>query len=185
MQEMFNLHEDVQEIMFTKQEINSIIYTMADKINTDFAGKEIIAVVILKGSLMFASDLIRALSVNVKLDFIQVSSYGASTVSSGNVILKKDLDEDISGKNVLLIEDIIDSGNTLSHLREHLINRGAKSVKIASLLSKPSRREIDVQVEYIGAEIPDKFVVGYGLDYNEKYRQLDYIGILKPSVYEK
>ena len=153
------------------------------QINEDFKGEEVIAVVILKGSVMFAADLIRCLTVNVKLDFLQASSYGSDTVSSGEIKIKKDIDSDIRGKNVLLIEDIVDSGRTLSLLKDEMKKRGAKNVKIASLLSKPERRVIDVDVEYIGTDIPDEFVVGYGLDMDEKYRQLDYIGILKPEVY--
>ena len=132
---------------------------------------------------MFAADLVRCLRVNVILDFMQASSYGSSVESSGVINIKKDLETDVKGKNVLIIEDIVDSGRTLSLLREEIEKRGAKKVAIASLLSKPSRRVVDVKVEYIGTEIPDEFVVGYGLDMDEKYRQLDYIGILKPEVY--
>ena len=133
--------------------------------------------------MMFAADLVRCLTVNVKLDFMQASSYGSGVESSGVINIRKDLETDVKGKNVLIIEDIVDSGRTLSLLREEIEKRGAKKVAIASLLSKPSRRVVDVEVEYIGAEIPDEFVVGYGLDMDEKYRQLDYIGILKPEVY--
>lgn len=177
------MHNDIKGILFTKQEIDLMVHNIAMQINEDFKDEEVIAVVILKGSVMFAADLIRCLTVNVKLDFIQASSYGSGTVSSGKIIIKKDLDSDVKGKNVLLIEDIVDSGRTLSLLKEEMKKRGAKNVKIASLLSKPERRVIDVEVEYIGTDIPDEFVVGYGLDMDEKYRQLDYIGILKPEVY--
>ena len=160
-----------------------MVHRIASSINDDFYGEEVTAVVILKGSMMFAADLVRCLTVNVKLDFMQASSYGSSVESSGVISIKKDLETDVKGKNVLIIEDIVDSGRTLSLLREEIEKRGAKKVAIASLLSKPSRRVVDVRVEYIGAEIPDEFVVGYGLDMDEKYRQLDYIGILKPEVY--
>ncbi|MGN0164204.1 MAG: hypoxanthine phosphoribosyltransferase [Candidatus Ornithomonoglobus sp.] len=178
-----SMHKDIEAIMFTKQEISQITNEIAAKVNKDFEGEEIIAVVILKGSIMFAADLIRCLTMNVKLDFMQASSYGSGTSSSGVINIKKDLDSDIEGKNVLIIEDIIDSGRTLSLLKTELQSRGAKTVKIAALLSKPERRVVEVEAEYIGAEIPDEFVVGYGLDFDEKYRQMDYIGILKPEAY--
>lgn len=177
------MHNDIKEILFTKQEIDMMVHKIASQINEDFAGEELIAVIILKGSLIFAADLIRCLTVNVKLDFMQASSYGNATVSSGVINIKKDIDTDIKGKNVLIIEDIIDSGTTLNLLKKEIQDRGAKTVKIASLLSKPDRRIVDVEVEYIGTDIPDEFVVGYGLDMDEKYRQMDYIGILKPEVY--
>ena len=177
------MHNDIKEILFTKQEIDLMVHKIASQINEDFAGEEVIAVIILKGSMIFASDLIRCLTVNVKLDFMQASSYGSGSVSSGVINIKKDIDTDITGKNVIIIEDIIDSGNTLALLKKEMESRGAKTVKIASLLSKPDRRVVDVLVEYIGSEIPDEFVVGYGLDMDEKYRQMDYIGILKPEVY--
>ena len=177
------MHNDIKEILLTKQEIDMMVHRIASSINDDFYGEEVTAVVILKGSIMFAADLVRCLTVNVKLDFMQASSYGSGVESSGVISIKKDLETDVKGKNVLIIEDIIDSGRTLSLLREEIEKRGAKKVAIASLLSKPSRRVVDVEVEYIGAEIPDEFVVGYGLDMDEKYRQLDYIGILKPEVY--
>ena len=177
------MHNDIKAILLTKQEIDMMVHRIASSINDDFYGEEVTAVVILKGSIMFAADLVRCLTVNVKLDFMQASSYGSGVESSGVISIKKDLETDVKGKNVLIIEDIVDSGRTLSLLREEIEKRGAKKVAIASLLSKPSRRVVDVEVEYIGAEIPDEFVVGYGLDMDEKYRQLDYIGILKPEVY--
>ena len=177
------LHNDIKEIMFTKQELDRMVYRMANEINDDFNCEELVAVVILKGSIMFAADLIRCLTMNVKIDFLQASSYGSGTESTGHLEIKKDIDIDIKDKNVLIIEDIVDSGRTLALLKKNLPARGAKDVRIASLLSKPSRRVVDVEVEYIGSEIPDEFVVGYGLDMDEKYRQMDYIGILKPEVY--
>lgn len=177
------MHNDIKEILLTKQEIDMMVHKIASSVNDDFRGEEVTAVVILKGSMMFAADLVRCLTVNVKLDFMQASSYGSGVESSGVINIKKDLETDVKGKNVLIIEDIVDSGRTLSLLREEIEKRGAKKVAIASLLSKPSRRVVDVKVEYIGTEIPDEFVVGYGLDMDEKYRQLDYIGILKPEVY--
>ena len=177
------MHNDIKEILFTKQEIDMMVHKIASQINEDFKGEELIAVIILKGSMIFAADLIRCLTVNVKLDFMQASSYGSGTTSSGVINIKKDIDTDIKGKNVLLIEDIINSGNTLNLLKQEMQSRGAKTVKIASLLSKPDRRVVDIEVEYIGTDILDEFVVGYGLDMDEKYRQMDYIGILKPEIY--
>lgn len=177
------MHEDIKEIMFTKQELDLMVHSIAARINDDFGGEELIAVIILKGSMMFAADLIRCLTMNVKMDFMQASSYGSGTVSSGKINIKKDIDTDIKGKNVLIIEDIVDSGRTLSLIKQEMKDRGAKSVAIASLLSKPSRRTHEVEVEYIGTDIPDEFVVGYGLDMDEKYRQMDYIGVLKPEIY--
>lgn len=177
------MHKDIESIMFTKQELDMMVHNIAFQINEEFEDEEIIAICVLKGSIMFAADLIRCLTMNVKIDFMQASSYGAGTESSGVIEIKKDLDTDVRGKNVLIIEDIVDSGRTLALLKDEMKNRGAKRVKIAALLSKPSRRVVDVAVEYIGSEIPDEFVVGYGLDMDEKYRQMDYIGILKPEVY--
>lgn len=177
------IHNDIKSILISEEEIQELVNELGERINKDYEGKEIIFAVILKGSLVFAADLMRRLTMPVKLDFIQASSYGESSVSSGIINIKKDLDNVISGKHVLIIEDIIDSGNTLAKLKQVLLERDPASVKICTLLSKPSRREMDVEVEYIGKDIPDDFVVGYGLDFNERYRNLPYIGILKPQVY--
>ena len=177
------MNKDIKEIMIDETEINSIVDSMAENINGDYVSGEIVAIVILKGSLVFASDLIRRLKLDVKIDFIQASSYGSGSVSSGKLKIKKDIETDIRGKRVLIIEDIIDSGRTLSILRRELESRGAADVRIAALLTKPARREVEVNAEYVGAEIADEFVVGYGLDYDERYRHLRYIGILKPEVY--
>lgn len=177
------IHNDIKSILISEEEIQELVNELGERINKDYEGKEIIFAVILKGSLVFAADLMRCLTMPVKLDFMQASSYGESAVSSGIINIKKDLDNVISGKHVLIIEDIIDSGNTLAKLKQVLLERDPASVKICTLLSKPSRREMDVEVEYIGKDIPDEFVVGYGLDFNERYRNLPYIGILKPQVY--
>ena len=177
------IHNDIKSILISEEEIQELVSELGDRINKDYEGKEVIFAVILKGSLVFAADLMRRLTMPVRLDFMQASSYGESAVSSGIINIKKDLDNVISGKHVLIIEDIIDSGNTLAKLKQVLLERDPASVKICTLLSKPSRREMDVEVEYIGKDIPDEFVVGYGLDFNERYRNLPYIGILKPQVY--
>lgn len=177
------MHKDLKKVMFDERQIAGLADSIAERINADYEGESLTAVVVLKGSLVFAADLIRRINADVRVDFMQASSYGVGTESSGVIKIKKDLESDISGENVLIIEDIVDSGRTLSLLKKELADRGAKSVKIAALLSKPARRVVDVEIEYIGAEIPDEFVVGYGLDFAERYRNLPYIGILKPEVY--
>ena len=177
------IHNDIKSVLISEEEIKEMIRDLGDRISEDYKGKEILFVVILKGSLVFAADLMRHITVPVKLDFMQASSYGSGTTSSGLINIKKDLDNDAGGKHILIIEDIIDSGNTLAKLKKLLLDRNPASVKICTLLSKPSRREMDVEVEYIGKEIPDEFVVGYGLDFDERYRNLPYVGILKPKVY--
>lgn len=178
------MHKDVERILFTESEIADCVKELGRQITEDYRGKELVAAVIMKGSLMFAADLLRHIDIPLRIDFMQASSYGASTVSSGKLEIKRDLEEDIAGKHLLIIEDIVDSGNTLYNLKKHLKNSAAESVRICSLLSKPERRETEVEVEYIGKVIPDEFVVGYGLDFNQRYRNLPYIGILKREVYE-
>lgn len=175
--------DDIKRVLFSADEIAKIVDRLAERINADYCGEEIIVGVVLKGSLTFSADLIRKLDMPLRLDFIQASSYGGGSKSSGKVKIKKDLENDIRGKHLLLVEDIIDSGNTLAGLKEMLKDREPASVKICALLSKPSRREVEIDAEYIGAEIPDEFVVGYGLDYDERYRNLPYIGVLHPRVY--
>ena len=178
------MHNDVERILVDTDEISTLISKIADEINTDLKGEPLLVVIILKGSTPFAMDLIKKLDMPVEIDFMQVSSYGKSTASSGFINLKKDVEQELKGKNILIVEDIIDSGNTLNKIKELFRHRDAKSVRICTLLDKPSRRVVDVKVDYVGAEIPDEFVVGYGLDYNEKYRNLPYVGVLKRSVYE-
>ncbi len=177
------MNKDIKSILLSEEKIAELTDALAKQINRDYADKELLFVIILKGSVVFAADLLRRLTVNVKIDFMQASSYGTSSVSSGSVKIKKDIENDAAGKNVLIVEDIVDSGNTLFKLKKLFEERNAASVKICTLLSKPERRETDVVCEYVGAEIPDEFVVGYGLDYNEQYRNLPYIGVLKPEVY--
>ena len=177
------MNKDIQEILFSEEEIELMVNTVAEEINKDYAGKEILLVGLLKGSAVFISDLMRKINVGCSIDFMRVSSYGRSTKSSGMVNVKMDLSEDIKGRHVLIVEDIIDSGNTLAAVLELLSSREPASLKLASLFSKPSRREKEINIDYLGAEIDDLFIVGYGLDYDEKYRHLPYIGILKPEVY--
>lgn len=179
------IHPEIEKILISQEEIATKIKEIASQINQTFNQEEIIVVCIMKGSLVFTADLIREITCPVVLDYMQVSSYGSGTSSSKFINVKRDLEESVEGKNVLIIEDIIDSGNTLYKLKELFDSKNAKKVQICTLLDKPSRRESNVQVDYCGFQIPDEFVVGYGLDYNQRYRSLPYVGILKRSVYEK
>ena len=178
------LHKDIERVLLSETQINEIITNLAERINTDFKGEELIVVVILTGSLVFASDLIRKLKMPVKIEFMRASSYGSGTTSGGFINIKLDMENDIKDKNVLIVEDIIDSGNTLYKLKEVLFSRNPKNCRICTLLDKPERRVTDVTVEYVGTQIPDEFVVGYGLDYNEYYRNIPYVGVLKREIYE-
>ena len=171
------------KILISENELKEKIKEVASKIAADYVGEEVLFVGILKGSIHFYSDLTREITFPMTMDFMAISSYGAGTTSSGEVKMLKDLDKSICGKNVIIVEDIIDSGNTLSYLKRLLSSRQPKSVKICTLLDKPSRRKVDYTPDYCGLEIPDEFVVGYGLDYSERYRALPYVGILKPEVY--
>ncbi len=168
-------------VLISEKEIDNRILEIADRINKDYEGEELTLICVLKGGVMFMCDLAKRLDLNVRLDFMSVSSYGAETTSSGVVKIIKDLDDSIAGKDVLVVEDIIDSGNTLSYLLDILEKRGPKSIKLCTLLDKPSRREKDVTVDYVCFEIEDKFVVGYGLDYDQRYRNLPYIGVMELS----
>lgn len=178
------MHQDIQEILLTEETLKKRIAELGRQISSDYEGKEIVAVGILKGSVVFAADLIRQIQRPLCMDFMAVSSYGKGTVSSGTVRILKDLDYDVEGKHVLIIEDIIDSGLTLSYLLENITARKPASLKLCTLLSKPERRKVQVPVNYTGFTVPDYFLVGFGLDFDEKYRNLPYIGILKPEVYE-
>ena len=167
------------ETLITKEEIEKRIDALAEQIMKDYAGEEIYMVCVLKGGIFFMVDLARKINGPVLFDFMVVSSYGSGTESSGHIMIKKDLDGNIEGNNVLIVEDIIDSGNTLNQLRSFLLTRNPASFKICTILDKPSRRTVDVPVDYVGFEIPDEFVVGYGLDYDQRYRNLDYIGVVR------
>lgn len=182
---MHEMHPDCQEILFTEDQLRARVTEVAKQVDAAFAGKRPIALGILKGSIIFYADFIRCLSIPVELDFMAVSSYGSGTESSGKLKIKKDLDSDITGRDVIIIEDIIDSGFTLCCLKKLLLERGAASVTIVTLLDKYARRTSDIKSDYNCFLIEDQFVIGYGLDYDEHYRSLSYIGILKPSVYEK
>lgn len=167
-------------VLISEQEVDKRIEVLGAKISEDYAGKQIHLICILKGGVFFACELAKRITVPVSFDFMSVSSYGGDTKSSGVVRIVKDLDESIANKDVLIVEDIIDSGRTLSHLMELLKTRGPKSIKLCTLLDKPDRRVVkDVRVDYMGFSIPDEFVVGYGLDYDQKYRNLPYIGVVE------
>ena len=178
-----DMHKDVKEILFSEEQLKERVAQIAAQIDRDYAGKELMLVSVLRGSFIFMADLVRAITVPCKVDFMAVSSYGSGTVSSGQVQITKDLSEDITGRHLLVVEDILDSGNTLSYLLEVLRARKPASIRLCTLLDKPERRVKPVQLDYTGFTIPDAFVVGYGLDYDEHYRNLPYIGVLRPSVY--
>ena len=163
-------------VMLSEEEINARIAELGEQISRDYEGKEIFLICILKGASFFACELAKRITVPVNIDFMKVSSYGGGTVSSGQVSIKMDVSESIAGKEVLIVEDIIDSGNTLNLRPKILMERGPKSIRLCALLDKPDRREVDVKMDYVGFRIPDKFVVGYGLDYDQRYRNLPYIG---------
>lgn len=167
------------KVMISEEKVNARICELAQQINEDYAGKELHLVIILKGSVFFACELAKRITVPVTMDFMTVSSYGDGMVSAGKITVKKELDEDIAGREVLVVEDIVDSGNTLFHLKKLLLGRNPASLKIITLLDKPDRRTADIQTDYCGFEIPDEFVVGYGLDYAQKYRNLPYIGVVQ------
>jgi hypoxanthine phosphoribosyltransferase len=179
------LEHDIQEVLFSKEQLEQRVAELAEQINRDYEGKQILLVSVLRGSFVFMADLARKITLPCLVDFMSVSSYGKGTTSSGQVQITKDLSEDISGMHVIVVEDILDSGNTLSYLLRLLEQRHPASIRLCTLLDKPDRRVKQVEVHYCGFSIPDAFVVGYGLDYAELYRNLPYIGILKPEVYNK
>lgn len=177
------LHHDIEEILISSEEISDKISTLAKEITEDYRGKDLLLVGVLKGALVFMADLCRRVDLPLEFDFMAVSSYGSSTKSSGVVRILKDLDYEISGRHVLLVEDIIDSGLTINYLLKYLEARGPASLEICSLFWKKGEQAVPLEVKYPGFEIPPVFVVGYGLDYAERYRNLPYIGVLKPEAY--
>mgnify|MGYP003375626979 FL=1 len=177
------MREDVLRVLISEEEIRAKVKEMGKKITEDYKNSNLMLVTVLKGAVVFLADVMREIDVPAEIDFMVVSSYGAGVKSSGVVKIVKDLDVPLEGKDILIVEDILDSGLTLSYIKELLASRGPKSIRIATLLDKPSRRKVDLQADYVGFSVPDEFVIGYGLDYDEKYRNLPYIGILKPEVY--
>ncbi len=180
-----NIEQDIERVLVSENEIKNKISEMGKKISEDYKGKKLLVIGILKGSVVFMSDLIRAIDGDVQIDFMVVSSYGSGTETTNSLNIRLDLTRPIDGVDVLIAEDIIDSGNTLSKVKKMLLQRQPASLKIAALLDKPDRRQSHVDIDYEGFSIPDEFVVGYGLDYAEKYRNLPFIGVLKRSIYEK
>jgi len=178
-----DISSDITRVLVTEEQILEKLDEIAEQVAADYAGKDLLLVGVLKGAIMVMADFSRALSTVVPIDWMAVSSYGAGTRSSGVVQIRKDLDEDLHGRHVLIVEDIIDSGLTLSWLRKNLESRGPSSLDVVTLLRKPEAAKLDVDVAYVGFDIPNEFVVGFGLDYAERYRDLPYIGTLDPHVY--
>lgn len=174
---------DILKVLLTEEQIKAKCAEMGAQITKDYQGKNLLLVTVLKGAVVYLSDLMRCIDLPCAIDFMVVSSYGSGTKTSGVVKIVKDLDQDLTGKDILVVEDILDSGMTLSYLKTLLEGRSPASIRIATLLDKPARRKVDLHANYVGFEVPDEFVVGYGLDYNEQYRNLPYVGILKPEVY--
>ena len=177
------MNNDIREVLFTEEELKEIVKELGKKITEDYKGKNLFLITVLKGAVVFLGDLMRAIEMPCEIEFMVLSSYGAGTTSTGSVKIIKDIDLPLEGKDVLIVEDILDTGFTLSFLYKLLEDRKPASVEICTLLDKPERRKVDVVAKYVGRQIPDEFVVGYGLDYDEQYRNLPFIGVLKPEVY--
>ena len=178
-----SMHDDVEEILLTEEQIQTRVAELGAQLAADYADRYPVLVSVLKGSIMFLADLVRSMPVPLSIDLMELSSYGAATQSSGQVRILKDLSGPIKGRDVLVVEDIIDTGLTLNYLLKYLHDRVPRSVRICCLLDKPARRLTEIEIAYRGFSIPDRFVIGYGLDYDERYRNLPYIGVLRPSVY--
>lgn len=179
------MQNDIQQVLISEEELKNKVAELGRQISEDYKDKNLMLVSVLKGSVVFMADLMRAISIPASIDFMSVSSYGSGVKTTGVVRIIKDLDEVLTGRDILIVEDILDSGMTLAYLKEHIGAKDAKSIRIATLLDKPERRRVNIVPDYKGFVVPDEFVVGYGLDFDEKYRNLPYVGILKPCVYEK
>lgn len=177
------MEQDILQVLYSEQQLQEKCAELGAQISRDYAGRDLLLVSVLKGAVVFMADLMRQITVPCGIDFMVVSSYGSGVKTSGVVKIVKDLDTEIRGKDVLIVEDILDSGMTLSYLTDLLRDRHPASIRIVSLLDKPSRRKVPLRPDYVGYEVPDEFVVGFGLDYDEKYRNLPYVGILRPEVY--
>jgi hypoxanthine phosphoribosyltransferase len=178
------MHNDIQEVLISEEEIQAKVKELAEDLSNEYKDRYPLVIGVLKGAILFMADLTKRMNIHLEMDFMDVSSYGKSTVSSGEVKIIKDLDTSMEGRDVLIVEDIIDSGLTLSYLIDMFKHRKAKSIKIVTLLDKPTGRKVDLKPDTAGFIVPDAFVVGYGLDFAEKYRNLPYIGVLKPEIYE-
>ena len=179
------LHDDIDYVLYSEEKLAETVKKLGAQISEDYEGRNLLLVSILKGSIVFMSDLMRSISIPCNIDFMAVSSYGSGVKSSGTVRILKDLDRDIRGNDVLIVEDILDSGMTLNYLMDLLYARNPNSIRICTLFDKPERRSVDIYADYKGIEVPDEFIVGYGLDYDEVYRNLPYVGVLKREIYEK
>ena len=177
--------DDILKVLLSEEQLKAKCAEMGARITRDYQGKNLLLVTVLKGAVVYLADLMRCIDLPCAIDFMVVSSYGSGVKTSGVVKIVKDLDQDLSGRDILIVEDILDSGMTISYLKGLLQSRRPASIRIATLLDKPSRRKVDLQADYVGYEVPDEFVVGYGLDYDEQYRNLPYVGVLKPEVYTK
>ena len=184
MEQNARLYDDLEKILVTREEIARAVRELGRRITEDYAGKSPVVIGILKGAVVFYSDLIREIDLPLQTEFMSVSSYGSATKSTGVVQIRLDLKLDVMGRDLLIVEDIVDSGMTLHYLKDHLASRGAASIRIATLLDKPARRRVDLKADYHCFTIPDEFVVGYGLDYAERYRNLPDIGVLAPRIYQ-
>ncbi len=180
-----DMTQDIGSVLLSESQLQEMVAQLGRRISEDYRGKNLLMVSILKGSVVFMSDLMRHITIPCRIDFMSVSSYGSGVKTSGIVKIVKDLDIPLGGYDLLVVEDILDSGMTLQYILELLQARGPASIKLCTLLDKPERRKVDIKADYVGCQVPDEFVVGYGLDYDEKYRNLPYVGILKPEVYSK
>ena len=176
--------DDILKVLLTEEQLKEKCAEMGAQITRDYAGKNLLLVTVLKGAVVYMADLMRCIDLPCAIDFLSVSSYGAGTTTSGEVRILKDLDSTLEGRDVLVVEDILDSGVTLSFLLKNLSARQPRSIRLCTLLDKPERRKVDIRPDYVGAVVPDEFIVGYGLDYAEKYRNLPFIGVLKPEIYQ-
>lgn len=179
-----SMEKDIEKVLLTKEQIDEICARLGAEISCDYAGKKVLLVSVLKGAVVFMADIMRNITLDVEIDFMSISSYKGAE-STGVVQFKKDLDINPDGYDILIIEDILDTGRSLKYIADILMRKNAKSVKICAFLDKPENRKADISADYVGAVVPNEFVVGYGLDYNEKYRNLPYLGVLKPEVYSK
>ena len=178
------MNNDIEKVLYSKEEIENKVASLGQQLSKDYAGKKPLVICILKGAILFMSDIVRKMDIPLEMDFMDISSYGGGTISTGEVRILKDLDTSVKDRDVLVVEDIVDTGRTLKALSELLLQREAKSIKICTLLNKPDRRVEGIDVDYVGFKVPDEFVVGYGMDYAGKYRNLPYVGVVKPAIYE-
>ncbi len=179
------MRDDIMETLVSEEQLRARVRELGQQISRDYCGQEVVLVSVLKGSVVFMADLMREIDLHTEIDFMVVSSYGSGTVSTGAVKMLKDIYVNIEGKNVIIVEDILDTGKTLHYIRNLLLARRPSSIRICTLLDKPERRAADIDADYSGFVVPDEFVVGYGLDYDERYRNLPFIGVLKPSIYSE